>query len=160
MEPNLGTRGATRQSWKPESIRQIVKEIQDDHPRAGRDRLIRLLAERISEDDRARDLASEYVIDNCLNVQASYERRDAARARPTPQEAAKRASETAERVENIKAQIALLNLPMANGKLARYCTGAELEHVGGAWVRVGKKIGKTGILGQKMNETEVHKYFA
>jgi hypothetical protein len=59
--------------------------------------------------------------------------------------------------ESIKRQDMLLNLPMPNGKLARNCTGEELEEIGGNWARIGKKIGKTAVLGSTYNESEVRK---
>ena len=53
----------------------------------------------------------------------------------------------------------LLNLPMANGKLARNCSGRELIAIGGQWVKVGKKIGMSKILGQVLNESQLQAFF-
>ncbi len=166
-EPNLGSKAATRQRWDRKiNVQAIIREIQTENPRANEDRLIRLLAERMREDDDALIAGAEYAVHNALNSQRGYERqRDPVPATPAPRhvpsarEVEERKAEARERIEDIKAQILLFNLPMANGKLARYCTGEELEHMGGAWTRVGKKIGKRGVLGQKMTEEEVRKYF-
>lgn len=53
----------------------------------------------------------------------------------------------------------LLNLPMANGKLARNCNGKELIAIGGAWTTVGKKIGANKLLGQVFDEVQLQAFF-
>lgn len=156
MEPNLGTHGATRQSWSRDSIRQIFREIQAEYPNAGHEQYIRLLRERCLDDSEAMAAAMDYIVTNLLNAQEGYERRNPTPRTPrTPQQAEERRRDADTMTESIKRQIALLNLPMANGKLARNCTGEELIEIGGRWTKVGKKIGRNATLGSVLNEAEV-----
>lgn len=157
MEVNLGMAGAIRQSWSRDSIRQIFRELQEQHPKADHNRLVKLLSERLANEHAALIAACDYIVTNFLDSQEGYERRARQKTTLSPEEVARRRQQTNVAVASIKTQILLLNLPMANGKLARNCTGAELMAIGGGWSRIGKKIGKTKILGQVMNEEEVRK---
>lgn len=158
MEPNLGTRAATRQSWERDSARELFRELQKEHPKAARDRLVKLMYDRILDDESAGLAICHYVVTTFTNAQESYERnKPEPPARPTAEEiTARQQADVAQRA-SIKAQIMFLNLPMANGKLARNCTGAELIEIGGAWIKVGKKIGVRAVLGQSLNEEELRK---
>lgn len=173
MEMNLGTRGATRQSWGRDSIRQYFNEIQRQNPKAGHDELVRLMCNKANEDSDCLKAAMDYVVTNFTNAQEGYARREEAsttakasaytrayaRSNPTPEQKAEREAENVRQRESIKNQIMLLNLPMANGKLARNCTGAELIKLGGSWIKLGKKIGRTKLLGQVLNEEQAKKIF-
>jgi len=169
MEMNLGTRGATRQSWGRDSIRQFFNEIRLQHPKAGHDKLVRLMCDKAMEEREMLTAAMDYIVTNFTNAQDGYQRRDEAKARSssssyarstiTPEQKEEREKENERQRESIKNQIMLLNLPMANGKLARNCTGAELIKLGGAWVKLGKKIGSGKILGQVLNEEQVQEIY-
>jgi hypothetical protein len=166
MEENLGRRGATRESWGRDASRVAFKEVYDANPTAGERELAEKMREKGFEDESIDRAVYLYTVHNMLEALKGYERR-AAPARPrierTPEQAAARQQESIERRASIRAQavVVLLNLPMANGKLARNCTGEELIEMGGNWVKLGKKIGKNKILGQVLNEKEAQAiYFA
>lgn len=162
MEPNLGTKGATRQSWSRDSIRQVFHEIQREYPKAAHDRLVQLMCDRANDERDVLIAAMDYIVTNFTNTQEGYERHAPAipsPPRPTAEEIAARQQADLEQRASIKAQIMLLNLPMANGKLARNCTGKELVEIGGAWVNIGKKIGANKLLGQVLNESQLQAFF-
>ena len=152
MELNInGKHGATRQSWSRTGIRTVYRELKSEHPKAGHDRLVRLLAERLREDDEALEAAADYVVTNCEEAENGYKRRAVA----PPEQRAKAQAEKDEKVEAIKSQIMLLNLEMPNGKRMRWCTGAEMVRFGGAYTRIGKRVGSTKIVGSELSEAQV-----
>jgi hypothetical protein len=155
MEANLGTRGATYQSWHGDAIRVIFREIQQEHPRADEKRLIKLLAERLSEEPDAAKAAAEYIVKNMIGVQRAY----SARPRRTPEEQAQREAEYTAAAQTGVNKILLLNYPMPNGKRLRHCTGTYLKKLGGAWTRIGAKAG-TKEIGQVFDETSLRECMA
>jgi hypothetical protein len=170
MEMNLGKHGATQQGWARDNIRQICREIQNEHPKAQQKELAELLSERLAGDYDARKAAATYIIANVLLAQEGYEKRNPSPDEPTlkpaprsvitPEQAAKRKQDVEAMAETIRHQIAkisLLNLEMPNGKRMRYCTGAEMIRFGGKYMSIGKKVGKTKTVGQCMDETTLHK---
>jgi hypothetical protein len=159
MEPNLGTKGATRQSWGRDNIRQIFREIQAENPSAGAERLARLLSERMEEDSDARLAGASYIVDNLLNSQKAYERREEPtrpeRKAPTPEETAARKKQTEETVESIKSQILLLNMEMPNGKRMRHCTREEMQGFRSGYGRIIKKMKPGQTVGQVFDEASI-----
>lgn len=155
---NLGTHGATRQSWSRESIRVIYAELKAEHPKADHSRMVKLLAERLEEED-ARKAAADYIVTACENAQVGYEKRDERRSgthrRRTAQERQKEDEEVEAAAESIKDQIMFLNQEMPNGKRMRYCTGAEMDKFGKAYQRIAKRVGSTKMVGSVLNEKEV-----
>jgi hypothetical protein len=152
MEANLGMHGATHQSWHGDAIRVIVREIQEENPKANEKELVRLLGERISEDPHATKAAASYIIKNMVDAQRGYEERAKARAeRNSPQERAKRTAAIAQAVQTGVNHILLLNFPQPNGKRTRHCTGTYIQKLGGAWERAGKQAGKK-LLGDVFDE--------
>ncbi len=151
MLERVGYHAATRQSWQRDSIRTAIAELRDSNPKATEDRLIKLFAERMREDDELLNAAAEYAVINAVNSIARASERPPAK----PEERAARAEQQTALVENIKEQVMLLNLEMPNGKRMRWCTGAEMTKFGGAFTKIGKKIGATKIVGQEMDEKQV-----
>lgn len=154
MELNTGKFGATRQSWARASIRTIYAEIVAKHPRAGHSTLVRLVAERLREDDDALQAAADYVVTNCEEAQEGYAKRQQ-RQPASPQERAQRQDEIKATVESIKSQILLLNLEMPNGKRMRYCTREEMALFGAGYVRLAKRMKPGQMVGQAFNEKQV-----
>lgn len=154
MEASLGQRGATRQSWSRSSIRAVIFELQTDNPLVDHDALVKLLAERMRDDDDALIAAADYAVTAAENAQDGYSR-GGARRRRSPQESARERAEIAAAVENIKSQILLLNLEMPNGKRMRYCTGAEMAKFGKAYERIAKKVGSTKMVASVLSEAQV-----
>ena len=152
MELNLGHKGATRQSWREKDVRELVVRLIEGHPRATRHDLIRLFKEQMREDDDYLDAAADYVVTNAMNA---LELAQGRQKRAQPEAKAKVEAEAKSMVQTIKDQIIVLNLEMPNGQRMRYCTGAQMEKFGGAYSRIGKKVGKTKRVGEVMNEKQV-----
>jgi hypothetical protein len=148
-QQNLGTKGATIQSWsRPQSIRVIVHELQDADPRASESKLTQLLIERCRNDDDALAACCAYAVQNTLHSLASYARRK------TPAERSAQKSQIEAAAKQIAEKILVLNLEMPNGKRLRYCTGSYVAKLGGKFVRIGKKAG-TKMIGQVFGEKEL-----
>jgi hypothetical protein len=147
MEPNLGVRGATYQSWHGDAIRVIFREIQQANPKTDEKRLIKLLAARLSEDADAAKAAAEYIVKNMIGVQRKY----AATQAPTTEQRIERDKKLAAIVQTGINKIILLNYPMPNGQRLRHCSGTYVAKLGGAWSRVGKKAGNK-LIGEVFNE--------
>src|SRR5580765_7303505 len=126
MELHTGKYGATRQSWGRLSIRVVYAEIKANKPKANHTILVKLLAERMREDDDALLAAADYVATNCEEAETGYARRQ----KSTPKQRAETAKEIEKTAEAIKNQILLLNLEMPNGKRMRFCTGTEVGKFG------------------------------
>lgn len=58
-------------------------------------------------------------------------------------------------VENIKAQIVLLDLTMTNGKLLGDCTGAEVATLGNRFQKLADRVGKAKTVRSVLNEDQV-----
>lgn len=61
----------------------------------------------------------------------------------------------AEVVEDIKSQIMMLDLTMANGKPMRDCTGAEMAKFGNRYQKIAERVGKAKTVGAVLNEEQV-----
>jgi hypothetical protein len=153
MELNVGKYGATRQSWSRTSIRVIYAEIKANKPKATHAILVRLLADRMREDDDALMAAADYVATNCEEAEIGYAKRQRS---ATPERRAEIAEQVAATAESIKQQLLLLNLEMPNGKRMRYCTGREMGNFGEAYRRIAKRVG-TKLVGAVLDETGVRK---
>jgi len=159
----IGELGATRQSWRTRSIRDLLVELIKEYPDAGEGKLLVEYIARCRNSDDDLDAGLTYAFDNnyrALRKQVATAREKAAKAARRAQEAqaaAEVAIKHAEIVQSIKEQVLMLNLEMPNGKRMRHCTGAEMEKFGGAFQRIGKKVGKTKTVGSALNEQEVRK---
>jgi hypothetical protein len=168
MELNLGKVGATRQSWSRANLRVQILKIKADHPDTDHDAVVRLLAERIRNDDNLLVAAADYVVTNAEDALQAYERRaknPPASPPPSEQVTLEKKRQIDEKVEQIKAQVLMLNEIMPNGKRMRFCTGTEMVKMGNerskegaVWLRIGKKAG-TQLVGQALNEEQVRAMF-
>jgi hypothetical protein len=145
MEINVGKYAATRQSWSRTNIRVIYSEIKKSKPRAAHTELVKLLAERMREDDDALMAAADYVITNCEEAEEGYANRAKYK---------KRAQDAEHTADDIKNHIILLNLEMPNGKRMRYCTGTELASFGKGYQRIARKVGSK-MVGSVLDEKQV-----
>jgi hypothetical protein len=152
MLQRVAKQASTHQSWQKDSVRAAVAELKNSHPSLDEAGLIQLFAERMKADDTLLSAAAEYVVILAVN---SLQRAASVRSDGTADVQATRAVEREVVVANIKEQIMLLNLEMPNGKRMRWCTGAEMEKFGGAYVRIGKKVGKTKMVGSELSEQQV-----
>lgn len=58
-------------------------------------------------------------------------------------------------IEQIKAQIVMLDLTMPNGKAMRECTGAEMAKFGDRYQKIADRVGRSGVVGEVLNEEQV-----
>lgn len=162
MEMNLGLRGATRQSWEDNNLRVAIREIIAKHPKAKHDRLVQLLAAQMRDDDDLLLAAADYAVANAvvaLNRNVAPEPAPPSVRHPvSEEEREQRKQERDTIVESIKSQILMLNLEMPNGKRMRYCTGAEMIKFGGAYQRIGRKVGAMKMVGSVLGEKEVRAF--
>lgn len=153
MLDRVSRQPVTQQSWQKDSVRTAVADLRTANPRADDTRLASLFAERMRVDDALLSAAAEYVVMLAVN---SIQRAQA--AQPTVRPEKNRAAATAQQdavMANVREQIILLNMEMPNGKRMRWCTGAEMLKFGGAFTKIGKKVGTTKIVGQVMDEKQV-----
>lgn len=80
------------------------------------------------------------------------------RNQPDPVQRAQAKAKQADLVENIKAQIVMLDLTMPNGKKMRDCTGAEMARFGNRYQRIAETIGKTATVGGVLSEYQVRRF--
>lgn len=75
--------------------------------------------------------------------------------RPDPVEIASVKIKQREVIEQIKAQIVMLDLTMPNGKAMRDCTGADMAKFGNRYAKIAARVGKSGVVGEVLNEEQV-----
>lgn len=154
MELNLGRLGATRQTWKPSDVRNLIMSLIDEHPKASEERLRKLFLEKIREDDDYLIAAADYAFTN--NFRA-LERQRINDPRAPIAALMKQREETSE-VETIKSQISQLNLEQSNGKRLRWCTREEIMKFGSGYQRMAKKMKPGQLVGQAFNEQQVRAF--
>lgn len=154
MELAVGHHAATRQSYRDEtSMKELITRLRDEYPQAAVDEIIRRFAERARTDEEYLNACVEHAVVNTWNTMERLLRQSI--QRPAPHEAAAQRQERETKVQSIKEQIMLLNLEMPNGKRMRWCTGAEMKKFGGAYVRIGEKVGRSKTVGQVLSEDQV-----
>lgn len=158
----IGELGATRQSWRTRSVRDLLAEIVKEYPRASDDKLLREYLDRCRNSEDDFEAAVTYAFDN--NIRALRKQDISARERAERAnrkvEVAKQAARVAERhadaVKAIKHQVMLLNLPMPNGKLMRNCTGEEIGGFGKSYAKIAQKVGPRKRVGEVLTEDQLH----
>ena len=162
IHTGIGELGATRQTWRSRTVRELVAELVAEHPNASEAKLLREYIARCQADEDDMVAALTYAFDNnyrSFRKHAASVEEKAHRAVEkvkVAQAAARVAQKHAEAVKNIKAQVMLLNLPMPNGKLMRYCTGEEMAAFGKAYTKIAQKAGRKQV-GEVLSEQELHK---
>jgi len=160
MDTNLGTKGATRQSWFRDAIRVAFKEIQDENPRiVSEKKLAKLLGDRVRDDPDIFDAAMEYIVRNMVDAQEHYARRSQPRPQLTPEERQQKQEEIKQQTKKDVAMVLYLNWPMPNSKRLRYCEGNYVAKVCAPLARAGKKAGNK-LMGQVYSEEELRREIA
>lgn len=154
MLDRIAKQAFTRQSWQKDSVRTAVAELREANPRADQPMLVRKFAEKMRTDDSLLDAAAEYVVILALN---SLERQPSTQT-VTSRDRAARAQREETIVAVIKEQVMMLNMEMPNGKRMRWCTGAEMMKFGGAFQKIGKKVGSTKTVGSVLDEKQVRQF--
>jgi hypothetical protein len=160
MDINLGTRGATRESWERDAYRIAFREVQEAHPRAGEAKLVQLMVERCEDDRDLLIAANRYGVRNCLNAQGEYMRRAASpREQPTQEELQQEQEEIKQQAKKDAATVLYLNWLMPNNKRLRFCEGNYVAKVCAPMAKAGKKAGNK-LMGQVYSEEELRRGIA
>lgn len=156
MELEVGKLGATRQTWRSKTVREVLTDIVSQYPNASETRLRKEFRTAVRNDDDYFDAVCDYAFDNAYRARVIQQ----AKAPPSAENRAERlqqrateAKEHAARVKFVKEQIILLNQEMPNGKRARYCTLDYLYRLGGKYKSAGKN-GSSKLVGQQYSEQE------
>jgi len=158
MELNIGGLAATKQTWRKNTVREIVAEIVSANPKATEGQLRREFRNAVRNDEDYFLAVADYSFDaafRALSVQRERQRPSAEDRAIRAAAAAANAAAHAKTVKGIQEQLLLLNLEMPNGKRMRFCTGEEMTKFGTAYQRIAKKVGKTKMVGQVLGEKEV-----
>jgi hypothetical protein len=155
-ETTAGELGATRQTWRTKSVRDLLAEILTVDPRATDRELLSKFVEHLREDDAYFLAAAEYAFDNALRALRREQNRPSAEQKAKrAAEKAKAAAEHAKLVSRIKSNVKLLTMRMPNGKPLADCSGAECSHFGGWYARVAAAVGPAKLVGEVLNEKQI-----
>lgn len=134
----------------PDNPRQMLIGILESNPELSKDDLFSAFCDELKEDENYQRAVDWYFFINM------YEYLNTSRNRkPNPASRAAAKEEADAMVESIKIKIALLDLPMANGKAMRDCTGAEMAKFGNRYQRIAEKVGKAKLVGSVLSEDQV-----
>jgi len=160
MDTNLGTKGATRQSWFRDAIRVVFKEIQDENPRiVSEKKLAKLLGDRVRDDPDIFDAAMEYIVRNMVDAQEHYARRSRPKPQRTLEDRQQEQEAISQQAKKDAATVLYLNWPMPNNKRLRFCEGNYVAKVCVPLAKAGKKAGNK-LMGQVYSEEELRKEMA
>lgn len=147
MQLETGTYGAKVQSWRRANPRDVLKALVESNPGADEGALLKMLRDRLEEDD-GRDYLDSIVEYWFINNYNSL----------VPRSPARRIN-----VESVKAGIkksavkmVLMDLVMPNGRTLRDCTGGECAAFGGWYERIGAKVEAGQKVGEALSEKELH----
>jgi hypothetical protein len=138
-----------------DSIRVVVEHLQIEHPGAGENSLVEMLAERMESDRTVLMAAAQFAIsaharkglDERLQLRSPLHR-----ARDIEAQLAAAAA--------VAAKVVLLNLQMPNGKAMRCCTGEEMGRFGASYQKIANRVGKANLVGAVLTEPEVRALIA
>jgi hypothetical protein len=139
----------------PDNPRQMLIKILESNPEMEKDDLFKAFRDELKEDDNYQRAVDWYFFVNMyeyLNTSRNRKPDRASRA------AAKAASDAL--VETFKIKLALLDLPMPNGKAMRDCTGAEMAKFGNRYQKIAEQVGKAKTVGSVLSEDQVKQILA
>jgi hypothetical protein len=144
------TAPATRRSV---DVREVVAELRRLHPRAGEDRLVEMLVERLEEDRHLLVDAGRCLVQKML---AAFETRvRQSRAAPSPVERAERQAAEKSAVTALAAKVRGSVLDMMIGEKAlRDMTGAEVGRLGLGFQRLASRIPPGARVGDCVSESQ------
>lgn len=153
MEASIGHHAATRQSWSEQTdMKELITRLRDEYPGAALDEIVRRFRERVRDNEEYLIACTEYAVVNTWNNMERLLRQSI--VRPAPHIAQAAAQEREAKIQEISDRL-LLNLEMPNGKRMRWCTGGEMKKFGGAYTRIGEKVGRSKTVGQVLSEDQV-----
>lgn len=150
----VGTLAATRQTWKRNTVRELVVQIMADQPTGDERQWRKAFRDAVQRDDEYLLAVCDYAFDAAMAARerlASRQPPSAEQVAASAQRRADVAAEHAKLVTTIKEQIILLNQEMPNGQRARNCTLDYMWRLGGAYRRIGQK-GSRKLVGSVYDE--------
>jgi hypothetical protein len=146
----VGSYGATRQSWRSKNPRDALKKLIDSNPTSDQLELLNEFEKIARSDDGYLSVIIEYWFTNNFRSLTTHSVVDAKRQR------AKLAKASAHLTKKIKekVEIELLKLIMPNGKPLAQCTGLECVKFGGWLSNIGKRVGAKNV-GDVLTESEL-----
>jgi hypothetical protein len=152
MNMELHAKGASFIAMASEhNPRDLVVDLVKKQPQADRKELFASFREMLDDaGDDYRRAVEWYFFVNMYDYLVTSRK-----LAPDPVERAEARVQQRERIESIKAQIVLLDLPMANGKPMRDCTGAEMAKFGNRYQKIAERVGKAKLVGAVLNEEHV-----
>lgn len=130
--------------------RELLLRLIEQHSNVKKEELFEIFRVEITDEPSYQRAVEWYFFINM------YEYAVTSRSRTRdPVERAEAAARVRDRVEEIKAQIVLLDLTMPNGKAMKDCTGAEMARFGNRYQRIAEKVGKAKLVGAVLNEDQV-----
>jgi hypothetical protein len=97
-------------------MKEMVTRLGEEYPQADKNEIVRRFLMRAREDDEHLKAAVEYAVVSTWNtIEIEAGRRE---------------------------QLIMLDLIMPNGKRMRYCTGAEMEKFGNAFLKIAERLGE------------------
>lgn len=155
-ETTSGELGATRQTWRAKSVRDLLAEIVTSNPQATDRALLEKFVNSLRDDDDYFLAAAEYAFDNALRaLRREQSQPTAIQKAKLAEQKAKDAVARAKLVARIKSKVLLLSMVMPNGKKLRDCSGEECAHFGGWYRRIASEIGPTKLVGEVLSEQQV-----
>jgi hypothetical protein len=162
---NTGSLGATRQSWKANSPRDLLRRLIEKNPTTSEERLLTLFTDEVRENEGFLETLIEYWFTNNYRSLTRGTVEPAVQAKAREERQAKVAEikhRVAKHIER-KAQILLLDLTMPNGKKLRDCTGKECAELGrktSAWlVSLSQKLKPAQTVGEVFTEDKVRSLY-
>lgn len=142
-----GLHGAKRSSWKRAHFRDLALKVCEDNPDAS---IEELAVKFMAELERYPDYMESIAIYIMANIKASLSPGRSRRPRAADMDH----SVLKGIARKLTARV-LMKLAMPNGKTLGESTGAECTQAGGWFREVGRKVGPTGIVSQKMTEQQL-----
>lgn len=149
---DTGTYGAKRQSYRKASPRDLLKRVMEENARANEQKLQKIFADSVRQDEDYIDAIIEYWFAN------NY--RSLVHKPPQATQAVK--AERAARVEVVKKTIkaaatrmVLLEMILPNGKPLKDCTGKDCAKAGGWLAAIAGKVKPAQKVGLVLSEEDI-----
>lgn len=147
MQVEKGSTGAKRSSWAKVHYRDLALSICESNKDMSVEELAELFLDALQKHPEYMNSIALYVM---ANTRASLQPRTGAKGF---------AQHEAKMIEKIAAKtlVRLMELTMPSGRTLGESTGSECSKAGGWLAKVGKAVGPTGIVGEKLTEEQLRK---